>query len=82
MFGDAFHRPSSHLALKFKEGFAVGPTHIGQSKLRSIALAEPNQPSFLYELLDDLVQLGCVDEGLHGVEESIPRDGASLVEDV
>src|SRR5215207_11715867 len=76
------HRSSSHLALQLEDGFALGLACLGESKLCSLFLAVLNQPPLSYKLLDDLVLLACVDEGLHGVEDAAPRDGASLIDDV
>ena len=40
------------------------------------------RPAILRKPVNDLTQLACVDEGLHGIEDAAPRDGARLVDDV
>src|SRR5215218_8137364 len=82
LFGDALQRSSSHLALQLEDGFTLSLARLGEHKLRSVALPTLYQPPFLDETVDDLVQLACVDEGLHGVEDAASRNGVCLVDDV
>src|SRR5438067_2443678 len=82
LVGNPSHRSSSHLTLQLEDGVTLGLACVGQHQCCRVTIAPLNQPALLDEPVQDVVELVCLDEGLHGVEHVLSCNSACLVDTV
>lgn len=82
LLGNPLHHPSSHFTLQREDGVTFGFACVGQHQCCRVTIAPLNQPCLPGEPVQDVVELACLDEGLHSVEQVLSRNGARLVDTI